>query len=270
MDEGKEAIVYVYELSGASTMQRLTFGGNNRFPIWSADSQRVAFQSDREGDLAIWQSTVGGSAERLTKPGPGEAHEPEAWSPKADVLLFSVTKGSDVSLWTFSPQDGKASPFGGVQSPYPNGARFSPDGRWIAYASRERGSSRIYVQSFPATGPKHELFVTGPNVAAHKPAWSADGKELFYVPRIGEFEAVSVTTQPAFKFGKAVRVPRPFQPGAPNLRTLFDVVPKGKFAGRFVGVVAPGPAQPSTLTSPSIQVVLNWFEELKERVPPNN
>ena len=60
-DDGKEAIIYIYDLSGASGMQRLTFGGNNRFPIWSADSKRVAFQSDRDGDLAIfWQPADGG------------------------------------------------------------------------------------------------------------------------------------------------------------------------------------------------------------------
>ena len=55
-DDGKEASVWIYELSGASQARRLTFGGNNRFPIWSADGRRVAFQSDREGDLGIfWQ-----------------------------------------------------------------------------------------------------------------------------------------------------------------------------------------------------------------------
>ncbi len=52
-DDGKEAIIYIYALSGASAMQRVTFGGNNRFPIWSRDGKRLAFQSDRDGDLAI-------------------------------------------------------------------------------------------------------------------------------------------------------------------------------------------------------------------------
>ena len=106
-DDGNEAIIYTYHLSGASGMRRLTFGRKNRFPIWIANN-RVAFQSDREGDLAIfWQSTVGGTAERLTKPEPGTSHVPESWSPKHDTLLFSVTKGSDVSLWTYSLQDRK-------------------------------------------------------------------------------------------------------------------------------------------------------------------
>jgi serine/threonine-protein kinase len=53
-DDGKDAVVWIYELSGATAMRRLTFGGKNRFPIWSADGQHVAFQSDRDGDLGIF------------------------------------------------------------------------------------------------------------------------------------------------------------------------------------------------------------------------
>jgi eukaryotic-like serine/threonine-protein kinase len=263
-DDGQEAIIYTYDLSGASTMQRLTFGGNNRFPTWSSDSKRVAFQSDREGDLAIWQSAVGGTAERLTKPGKGESHAPESWHPKRDILLFSVTKGSDVSLSTLSLPDRNVSSFGDVHSFYPTGARFSPDGRWVAYASREPGEKMtIYVQPFPATGVKFPLFVKGSNPSPHKVAWSPDGKELFYVPRLGEFEAVTITTQPTFAFGNAVRVPRPFQPGAPNMRTWYDVTPSGK----FVGLIPPGQANAFTRANSEIQVVLNWFEELRARVP---
>jgi eukaryotic-like serine/threonine-protein kinase len=247
------------------TMQRLTFGGNNRFPIWSSDSKRVAFQSDRGGALAIWQSAVGGTAERLTKPEAGESHAPESWHPKEDLLLFSITRGSDVSLWTFSVQDRKVRPFGDVHSFYPTGARFSPDGRWVAYTSREAGEKMtIYVQPFPATGIKFPLFVKGSNPTAHKVAWSPDGKELFYVPRLGEFEAVSIVTQPTFAFGNAVPVPRPFQPGSPNVRTWYDVTPSGK----FLGLIPPGQTNAFVRQNSQIQVVLNWFEELKARVPP--
>ncbi len=55
--------MWIYDLSGASAPRRLTFGGKNRFPIWSADGERVAFQSDREGDLGIfWQRADGTDA----------------------------------------------------------------------------------------------------------------------------------------------------------------------------------------------------------------
>jgi hypothetical protein len=106
--------------------------------------------------------------------------------------------------------------------------------------------------------------VKGSNITPHKVAWSPDGKELFYVPKFGGFEAVSVTTQPTLTFGNAVAVPRPFNPGPPNSRTLYDITPGGK----FVGLILPGQTEPSALTGQrQIQVVLNWFEELRARVP---
>ena len=69
-DDGKEQIVWIYDLDGKTSLRRLTFGGKNFVPIWSADSQRVMFQSDREGDLGLfWQRADGtGVAERVTKP----------------------------------------------------------------------------------------------------------------------------------------------------------------------------------------------------------
>ena len=125
----------------------------------------------------------------------------------------------------------------------------------------------IYVQPFPATGAKYQLFVKGSNNTPantpHKVAWSPDGNELFYVPRLGGFEAVSVTRQPTFAFGNAVTVPRPFQPGHPNSQTLYDITPGGK----FVGLISVGRTPPGDFTARQIQVVLNWFEELRARVP---
>jgi Tol biopolymer transport system component len=96
--------VWIYDLAGTSSMRRLTFAGRNRFPIWTSGGQRIAFQSDREGDLAIfWQAADGtGTAERLTKPEVGASHIPESWSAKSEQFLFSATKESSVSLWTFS------------------------------------------------------------------------------------------------------------------------------------------------------------------------
>jgi hypothetical protein len=73
-DSDKETVIWVYDLSGKVSMRRLTFGGRNRFPIWSRDSRRIAFQSDRDGDLGIfWQRADGtGTIECLTKADPGD------------------------------------------------------------------------------------------------------------------------------------------------------------------------------------------------------
>jgi hypothetical protein len=127
-------------------------------------------------------------------------------------------------------------------------------------------SNAIYVAPFPATGRnKYQLVIKGrADIAAHKPVWSPDGKELFYVPRVLEFEAVSVTTEPEFSFGNAAQIPRPFQPGGPLLRSQFDVTPQGKFLGTVAADAAGGFNLRRLLR---INVVINWFEELRQRVP---
>jgi eukaryotic-like serine/threonine-protein kinase len=262
-NDGKEDIISVYDLSGSSAMRRLTYGGNNRHPVWSSDGRHIAFQSDREGDLAVfWQPADNtGQVERLTKPEPGVAHIPEAWNPKANVLLFSVSKSPEFALWSLTLPEKKATPFGGIKSTLPTGAVFSPDGRWVAYSSNDTGANRAYVQPFPATGAKYQVYAKETE-GAHHVLWSGDSKELFYNPRPASLEVVSVTTQPTPAFGNPVAVPRPFQTGPPQTRRPFDMTPSGK----FVGLVAPGTdlGTPGTM---EVRVVLNWFEELKARVP---
>ncbi len=271
--DSKEGIVWTFDLAGTSAIQRLTFDGNNRFPIWSADSTRITFQSDREKDLGIfWQLADGtGAVERLTKPNAGESHEPESWSPLPNrILLFNVRKGTDVTLWMLSLPDRKITQFAGVHSTNsPTGAVFSPDGKWIAYTSTEGAKTTVFVQPFPPTGAKYELLARGAD-GPHEVTWSADGKELFYNPRAGGFEAVTVVKQPTFAFSNPTPVPRSFTLGPAITRRAYDTTPDGK----FIGVAAAGTAAsvgvagtPLSVTTQRINVVLNWFEELKQRVP---
>jgi serine/threonine-protein kinase len=265
-DDGKDANIWIYDLGGTSSMRRLTQDGRNEFPVWSADSESVAFQSNREGDRGIfWQRADGsGTAERLTKPGPETAHVPLSWPRDGKRFLFSMSKGSSTSLWTFSLPDKQASPVGDGQSANQTDGAFSPDGRWVAYTSTPRtgGLSVVFVQPFPSTGAKY--LITG--AYAH-PLWSPDGNELFSSGSgPAQVQVVSVTTQPSFVFGDRTLVPGvqgaidrgPFAP------RNYDITPDGK---RFIGVVVSGQARSGESTAPQIQVVLNWFEELKRLVP---
>ncbi len=254
-DDGKEAIIWVYDLSGATSRRRLTFGGQNRFPIWSSDGERVAFQSDRDGAPAIfWQRANGaGAAERLTKPDQGTTHIPQSWASDGARLLFTMGKGSSFSLWTFSLEDKQASPYGGVESVFPVSAAFSPDGRWVAYGA---SPVRLFVQPFPATGAKYEI------TAAIHPFWSADGKELFANPQ-GRFVEVAISTKPSFTFASPVQLPTgSVVERGPAFERNIDIMPDGK---RFVGVIRTDQVQSGTST-PQIRVVEHWFEELKTRV----
>ena len=256
----KEAVISIYELSGDSSPRRLTFGGNNRFPVWSADGRRMTFQSDREGDPAIfWQPADGGTAERLTTPARGTSHVPESWSPDGQVLLFSEAKDATWSLWTFSLRDRKASPFSDVKgSVLPTLATFSPDGRWVAYQVGESGQAEamLYVQPFPPTGTRYQIGRGG------RPAWSRDSKELFFVPAPAQFSAVRVRTEPTFAVSSPEAVPRRFGIADPANPRPYDTM----LGGRIIGVAVPGLSQ--TGSGPAqIQVILNWFEELKARAP---
>jgi Tol biopolymer transport system component len=260
-DDGKETAISLYELWSANSTVRLTYGGNNRAPVWSADGKRVAFQSDRGGDRAIWWQPVdGGPAERLTRPEPGTIHTPESWAPRSDVLLFSATKDAETTLWTFSTSARKAARFGDVTSiGVPTNGVFSPDGRWVAYQSGDPNTAEgwTYVQPFPPTGTRHQIARGG------RPMWSHAGRELelFFVPAPGQFMAVTVRTQPTFGFTKPVAVPRRFAVAFPANPRPYDVLPDGRFV--TVGA-ASGPEQQASL---QIQVVLNWFEELKRKPP---
>ena len=259
-DDGKEAIVWIYELGGTASMRQLTFGGKNRFPIWSADGQRVAFQSDREGDLGIfWQRADGsGRADRLTKADQGTSHVPESWSPKEERFLFEVTKGSSVSLWTFSLLDKEATQFTDVQSSNPIQAAFSHDGRWVAYTVTEGAATGIYVQPFPATGALYSVLKSN----ATSPVWSRDRLEIVSQPQGGQQAVQTITTQPSFSVSPPVLMPRRFINFGQTSPRNYDVMPDG----RILGFVAAGQTQSAEFT-PQIQVVLNWFEELKQRAP---
>jgi eukaryotic-like serine/threonine-protein kinase len=256
-NDGKEAFVSIFERSGASSVRRLTFGGNNHYPVWSADGRHVTFQSDREGDPAVfWQPVDGGTAERLTTPDRGTSHAPESWSPDGDVLLFCATKDSVSSLWTLSLRERKTTPFADVKgSSIPTNAMFSPDGRWVAYqiGDSPEAEGTTYVQPFPPTGTKHQIARGG------RPLWSRDGKELFFVPAEARFMAVTVRTSPSFTVTSAVAVPRGFGLAHPATPRTFDIMSDGRIVGIGMPQSGSGPAQ--------IHVVLNWFEELKAKVP---
>jgi eukaryotic-like serine/threonine-protein kinase len=258
--DGKESWIAVYHLSGRTAAQRLTFGGHSRFPVWTADGKRIVFQSDREGDLALyWQPVNGGVAERLTKPDAGTSHVPESWSPLDDGLLFSVNRGTTHELWLLSMPDRKASAFGGVRSDvFPPTATFSPDGRWVAYQAGDAGAGEAmtYVQPFPPTDARTYQIDRG-----GRPLWSPDGGTLFFVPAPQQFKSVSVTaTAGSFEFTAPESLPRRFGLAPPNHPRPFDILPDG----RIVGINTP----PDTDTTPNrIHVVQNWTEELKTKVP---
>jgi hypothetical protein len=151
---------------------------------------------------------------------------------------------------------------------------FSPDGRWLAYASNEASTDatnfRVYVERYPRTGERYEIAVD----SAVNPVWSSDGTEIFYRRGVGEaarslHSVTIVETEPRFRFTSTRSVAIE---GLVNHQAYrdFDVLPDG--SGWLVLTPADGSgageAAPSAPRAPDrIHVVLNWFEELKQRAP---
>jgi serine/threonine-protein kinase len=263
-DNGKDVNVWVYAPNETQAPRQLTFTGRNRVPVWSTDSLRVAFQSDREGDTAIYWQRVDGTAaaERLTTPDAGTTHTPESWSPDGKTLLFSVTNGSDVSLWALSLPDRHVAPFGAVHSQgVPPGAAFSPDGHWVAYTSTTSNEAnfRLFVQSFPA-GVVYQIGSSGVH-----PLWSPNGQELFFRTGPTDLARVLVSTRPTFTFSPPAPVPIAATVAGPLDQRNYDM---SADSARFLTVVSASPNGSAVNSAvPQIEVIEHWFEELRTRVP---
>jgi hypothetical protein len=151
--------------------------------------------------------------------------------------------------------DRKAQVF--LRTPFEDTApKFSPDGKWLAYSSDESGRREVYLQPYPGPGSKWQISSEG----GQEPVWNPNGRELFY--RSGsKIMAVEITTQPGFAAGRPKALfEGPYLPTAGSF-PYYDVSPDGQ---RFL-MLKPVESQASAPTQ--INVVLNWFEELKRKVP---
>jgi hypothetical protein len=251
IDSGKNASIYLYDLAGGTSPRLLTLAGANRYPIWLGN-EVVAFQSDREGGLGIFSQRVDGkgSAERLTRAGKDEAHIPDSWSPVAGAFSYTVTKAKSSAVWTYSMTDKQTRVF--AEEPlFVGRSAFSPDGRWLAYHGYPATeAAEVFVQAYP-TGEKHLVARS----MAHSPLWSPDGLELFYINEPGKLASIRVATTTPF-FERPIQHPMRIGDLSPLLPRMYDAAP----GGRFLTIV---PAEPDVK---ALNVVLNWFEDVKQRV----
>jgi Tol biopolymer transport system component len=255
-----ETNIWEYDLA-RDTSTQLTFQGNfHVMGAWTPDGKQIAFGSiplKEATEHLFWQlADNSGGLERLTS---GEYdQEPNSWSNDGQYLAFveiNRTTGNDI--WVLQISDHKAQPF--IRTPSNESApQFSPDGRWLAYVSDETGRSEIYVQPFPGRGGKSRISTEG----GTEPVWNRNGRELFYRSD-DRMMAVDIPTQSSFAAGK----PRMLFMG-PYLPTTNQ----GKFPNYDVSLdgqhfLMLKPSEEAQAAPTQINVVLNWFQELKQKVP---
>jgi serine/threonine-protein kinase len=241
----------------------LTFEGLNTAPVWTPDGQRVIFRSRRgeKPNNLYWVPVDGSAPPQPLAPSDLDQGAPGSVSPDGRLLVFTgsgATTGSDI--FTLSLDNG-----GGVkpliQTEFEESfAVFSPDGRWLAYQSDEKGRREVFVQPYPPTGAKRQVSDEG----GSKPRWSAKGDEIFY--RNGpKLFAVPIETEPAFKPGRPkLLFEKPFV--ETNTRKDYDVAPDGK---RFVFLEL---TEQEAARKPvnQLTVVQNWFEEFERLAPADD
>jgi eukaryotic-like serine/threonine-protein kinase len=263
--EGANIDICVWSLD-YKTLTRVTLGeAHDEDPLWTPDGKRIAFSSDEAEVGAIkWKSADGIGTEGLLSSVPERALHPYSWAENGKILITSDV--SDVSEGGFGigaiSMDGDRKWRVLLDEKFNEfHPRISPNGNWLAYVSDESGRKEVYVRPFPEVNKEREQISQS---GGDSPLWSHDSRELFY--RAGDtVVAVSVKTGKTFRhdaprtlFQKSYL----FDPGIDDA-CLWDIHPDGK---RFLMIKESTPA-PAGGGPRKINVVLNWAEELKQRVP---
>jgi Tol biopolymer transport system component len=238
------------------TKTRITFNQQvSQEPAWSPDGKTLIFSSrvtSGGGNVEIRSKAADGSGSEKTLFAEQNNYHAPGFSPDGKYLTYLWGEGEKmVSLW-IRPVTGDAKPVAAVQPPSPqsnlSAYRISPDGRWVAYASDESGQQDVYITSFPEGRGKWRV---SSNSGAY-PAWSGNGKELFFKDLSDNILVCTVTPK-----GSEVEVGAPqrlFHAASPGIGVAFDVSFDGK---RLLVNHAEEEAQVP------LQLVTNWPAELK-------
>ena len=253
-DRGRRDI-WTYEL-GTQRLARVTREGDNKTPLWSRDGRRLAYSSNRDGTPRIWVQPADGSGQPEAVASGEDIVVPGSWSADDRMLVFvhqgPRASGSQSALVAVSG-DRPPQPLFPYQTRAP---AVSPDGRWVAFTAVDTRWVEVQVTDFPTQTIRHQISVGG----GRQPLWRHDGRELVYRtgPRVF---SVAVDLSGGFRSSAPVLLfERPYVVATdPAVMGLdYDLAPDGRFL-----MIKPSPAE---LRTNSVSVVVNWIEEVKQRV----
>ena len=249
--DGRNVDIWIFEPERAAAT-RLTFDpSGHQATIWSPDGKQILFSWNLKLGAQIYLKNAdgSGSAEEVVDLGAGLQANTWDWSRDGKYVL--VRKGNE--LWYLSWPERVAKPLLQAKWTVMN-AQFSPDGRWIAYASNETGTMEIYVSPFPSANGKWQVSSAG----GQEPRWRQDGKELFYLSPEGKMMAVALQTGASFKTEAPVALfqTQRRQPVSSFAVFSYDVSGDGR---RFLVITKVSEANAAPLS-----ILLNWASEMEK------
>jgi len=260
MDDTGQQDVWLLERS-RGTLQRLTFEDGLR-PLWSPDGKVIFFSSLRAGQYNIFSKASDGSGTAQQLTAGATFRVPASITSDGKSLVFrqggdAGTPDLDIGILDL---EGEGEPEVLLQTSFnEHTPKLSPNDQWLAYVSNESGRDEIYVIRFP-TGGKWQISTEG----GREPMWSRDSRELFY--RNGEkMMVVAIGEGPELSPGRPTLLfEKPYDLKEGSGASNYDVAPDGT---GFVMIRAPESSAEVPGITQQINVVLNWHEELKRRVP---
>lgn len=239
------------------TLTRVSFGAAGDTadnPAWSPNSALVYYGGSVGGKNGLYVVPADARSKPTLVLATDSPAVPTSTTPDGKTLLFAqvsadkrrqifkVAIGAGASVAKPEPLH---EPAGGEYD-----GQISPDGRWIAYVSNESGADDVYVLPFPGPGPKARISLDG----GTQPRWSRDGKELFYWAKVptSKLMAVDVTSGATFNAGQ------PHQLFQQLATTTWDTTPD---KNRFLVELS------SRQLGATLNLVTNWFEELRKKAP---
>jgi serine/threonine-protein kinase len=256
---GASDAIFVYDIA-RGTLTRATFEGNANGVSWTSDGENLVYLSDRESG-GVFRSRADGSGTpvRLWSDVGLNSGVVIVAGPKPALIYPKGVQG-ERDIWLRPLEEGAVeSPV--VQMPFDQSEpRVSPDGRWLAYLSDESGRPEVYVRPFPSGPGRWRISKDG----AYGLQWSSDGTRLYFLAGSGVVTGRADTRRVLLSV--SVSTDGGFSSGTPEVAFEWD--------GPVMGQVAPDGERVLTMRwgAPSfhpteVYAVLNWFDELKQKVP---
>ena len=269
IQRGETSSIWTADVTRGTLSRVTSEAANEATPIWTPDGEQVVFTSDRDGGQGLYRKSADGTGEVEHLAAIDGARELQGgnWAPERSHLVFSLVQDAtrlDIGVLSMEGErswepllETETLEFAPV---------ISPDGQWIAYVSNETGRFEVYVQRFPDLGERQQISTDG----GVDPLWSPDGQELYYLGlRTGaapvDMHVVSIEPGASLSVGTPeVLFARRSFGRPPGPRRYHDIAPDGR---RFLLRSPLRAFEEGAVVLPQINVVLNWHEELLERVP---